>query len=190
MFWPQSPQKKDMKLGEKIRYLRSMEGAVRGLDREMTQAEVARAMSKELKKNISQSYLSQIENGTRPHLTNTTRMLLAKFFKVHPGYLVDDPEGFHTELTSNLSTLEDKLDLWLINGAERFRRDPQLSHALLELAKHEDSRKCLALLAAILETPQLAERLLQVLKPEYERSNGRSKGNKPRNGQANGRRTV
>lgn len=190
MFWPRSPQKKDMKLGEKIRYLRSMEGAVRGLDREMTQAEVARAMSKELKKNISQSYLSQIENGTRPHLTNTTRMLLAKFFKVHPGYLVDDPEGFHTELTSNLSTLEDKLDLWLINGAERFRRDPQLSHALLELAKHEDSRKCLALLAAILETPQLAERLLQVLKPEYERSNGRSKGNKPRNGPGNGRRTV
>lgn len=178
-----------MKLGEKIRYLRSMEGAIRGLNREMTQAEVARAMSKELKKNISQSYLSQIENGTRPHLTNTTRMLLAKFFNVHPGYLVDDPEGFHTELTSNLSTLEDKLDLWLINGAERFRRDPQLSHALLELAKHEDSRKCLALLAAILETPQLADRLLQVLKPEYEKTNGWQAG-KPRNGQGNRRRTV
>ena len=42
-----------MKLGEKIRYLRSMEGAIRGLSREMTQAEVARAMSKELKKNVS-----------------------------------------------------------------------------------------------------------------------------------------
>jgi transcriptional regulator with XRE-family HTH domain len=179
-----------MKLGEKIRYLRSMEGAIRGLNREMTQAEVARAMSKELKKNISQSYLSQIENGTRPHLTNTTRMLLAKFFNVHPGYLVDDPEGFHTELTSNLSTLEDKLDLWLINGAERFRRDPQLSHALIELAKHEDTRKCLTLLAAILETPQLADRLLQVLKPEYERTNGQTAGGKPRNGQGNGRRTV
>ena len=179
-----------MKLGEKIRYLRSMEGAIRGLNREMTQAEVARAMSKELKKNISQSYLSQIENGTRPHLTNTTRMLLAKFFNVHPGYLVDDPEGFHTELTSNLSTLEDKLDLWLINGAERFRRDPQLSHALIELAKHEDTRKCLTLLAAILETPQLADRLLQVLKPEYERTNGRTAGSKARNGQGNGRRTV
>src|SRR5258708_33851147 len=35
---------------------------------------------------ISQSYLSQIESGTRPHLTNTTRLLLAKFFKLHPGY--------------------------------------------------------------------------------------------------------
>jgi len=178
-----------MKLGEKIRYLRSMEGAIRGLNREMTQAEVARAMSKELKKNISQSYLSQIENGARPHLTNTSRMLLARFFKVHPGYLVDDPEGFHTELTSDLSTLEDKLDLWLINGAERFRRDPELSQALVELAKHEDSRKCLALLAAILETPQLLDRLLQVLRPDYG-NNGAHSGaaNKPRNG--SGRRTV
>ncbi|HLQ51437.1 MAG TPA: helix-turn-helix transcriptional regulator [Terriglobales bacterium] len=184
-----------MKLGEKIRYLRSMEGAIRGLSREMTQAEVARAMSKELRKNVSQSYLSQIENGTRPHLTNTTRMLLAKFFKVHPGYLVDDPEGFHTELTSDLSTLEDKLDLWLINGAERFRRDPQLSHALIELAKHEDTRKCLTLLAAIMDTPQLADRLLQVLRPDYGKNNGRTEtnsaaGDKPRNGLGNGRRTV
>jgi len=183
-----------MKLGEKIRYLRSMEGAIRGLNREMTQAEVARAMSKELKKNVSQSYLSQIESGTRPHLTNTTRMLLAKFFKVHPGYLVDDPEGFHTELTSDLSTLEDKLDLWLINGAERFRRDPQLSHALIELAKHEDTRKCLTLLAAIMDTPQLADRLLQVLRPDYGKNNGRTEtnsaaGSKPR-GQGNGRRTL
>ena len=183
-----------MKLGEKIRYLRSMEGAIRGLSREMTQAEVARAMSKELRKNVSQSYLSQIENGTRPHLTNTTRMLLAKFFKVHPGYLVDDPEGFHTELTSDLSTLEDKLDLWLINGAERFRRDPQLSHALIELAKHEDTRKCLTLLAAIMDTPQLADRLLQVLRPDYGKNNGRTEtnsaaGSKP-SGQGNGRRTL
>ena len=29
-------------------------------------------------------------------------MLLANFFKVHPGYLVDDPEGFHTELMSDV----------------------------------------------------------------------------------------
>ena len=48
---------------------------------------------------------------------------------------------------------EDKLDLWLINGAERFRRDPEVSQALLALARHEESRKCLVLLGAILETP-------------------------------------
>ncbi|MGH9569411.1 MAG: transcriptional regulator [Candidatus Angelobacter sp.] len=143
-----------------------MEGNLRGLGREMTQQEVVRAMRMELKQKISQSYLSQIENGARPHLTNKTRLLLSKFFKVHPGYLVDDPAGFHTELLSDVSADEDKLDLWLIQGAERFRRDPTVSRALLNLAKHEDSRRCLMLMDAILETPQLAERLLHVLRPQ------------------------
>ena len=120
-----------MNLGEKIRYLREVEGALRGLDRAMTQQEVVRAIKKDLKKPISQSYLSQIESGARPHLTNTSRMLLAKFFKVHPGYLVDDPEGYSTELISDVGALEDKLDLWLIGGAERFRNDPESARALL-----------------------------------------------------------
>ena len=165
-----------MKLGEKIRYLREVEGSIRGLDREMTQQEVVRALKKELGASISQSYLSQIEKGARPHLTNTTRMLLARFFKVHPGYLVDDPEGYHTELISDVRTLEERLDLWLIAGAERFRRDPQVKHALLEVAKHKDSRGCLVLLGAILETPGLAERLLQVLKPNgHSGENGKRK---------------
>ncbi len=152
-----------MNLGEKIRYLRHVEGAIRGLGRDMTQLEVVRAIKRELRKTISQSYLSQIESGARPHLTNTTRMLLAKFFKVHPGYLVDDPEGYSTELTTHLPAREEKLDLWLIDGAERFRRDPEVSQALLRLAQHDDTRKCLILLNEILETPELAERLLQVL---------------------------
>jgi transcriptional regulator with XRE-family HTH domain len=154
-----------MTLGEKIRYLRTVEGTLRGLNRDMTQQEVVRAIKKESKKSLSQSYLSQIESGTRPHLTNATRMLLAKFFQVHPGYLVDDPEGYSTEIVSDLGVLEDKLDLWLIAGAERFRRDPELSEALLNAAKYEDSRGCLILMGAILDNPGLAERLLQVLKP-------------------------
>lgn len=156
----------NMTLGEKLRYLRLVEGNLRGLDRDMTQQEVVKAVSRELKLKISQSYLSQIENGARPHLTNKTRLLLAKFFKVHPGYLVDDPEGFQTELLSDLDAQEDKLDLWLIQGAERFRDDPAVSRALLNIAKHEDSRRCLTLMDAILETPQLADRLLQVLRPQ------------------------
>ncbi|HKD79703.1 MAG TPA: helix-turn-helix transcriptional regulator, partial [Candidatus Angelobacter sp.] len=77
-----------MTLGEKLRYLRLVEGNLRGLGRDMTQQEVVRAITRELKQKISQSYLSQIENGSRPHLTNKTRLLLSKFFKVHPGYLV------------------------------------------------------------------------------------------------------
>jgi transcriptional regulator with XRE-family HTH domain len=157
-----------MKLGEKIRYLRQVEGALRGLDREMTQQEVVRAARKELRTSISQSYLSQIESGARPHLTNSTRMLLARFFKVHPGYLVDDPEGFHTGLISDLASAEDQLDLWLIDGAENFRRDPEISEALLKVARHDDSRKCLLLLEAILDTPGLVDRLFQVLRTEPE----------------------
>ncbi len=155
-----------MKLGEKIRYLRDVEGTLRNLGREMTQQEVVRAVKAELKESISQSYLSQIESGARPHLTNGTRLLLARFFKVHPGYLVDDPEGFHTELMSEARTQEDQLDGWLIDGAERFRRDTEVSQALLTLAKHQDSRKCLMLLESILETPELADRLFQVLRPD------------------------
>ncbi len=154
-----------MRLGEKIRYLRLVEGTLRGLDREMTQQEVVRAIARELKKSISQSYLSQIESGARPHMTNSTRMLLARFFGVHPGYLVDDPEGYHTELLSDVRVQEDQLDLWLISGAERFARDREVSRALLNLARHSDSRKCLVLLDEILETPELVDRLLGVLKP-------------------------
>ncbi len=156
---------RDMKLGEKLRYLREVEGVLRGYDRAMTQQEIVRAIQKEMKKPISQSYLSQIENGARPHLTNTSRMLLAKFFKVHPGYLVDDPEGYATELLSEVGALEDKLDLWLVSGAERFRNDPDVFEALLALAKHPDSRRCLRLLDLILENPGLADRLFDVLTP-------------------------
>jgi transcriptional regulator with XRE-family HTH domain len=155
-----------MKLADKVRYLREVEGSLRGLNRAMTQQELVRAIESETGGGISQSYLSQIESGARPHLTNTTRLLLARFFKVHPGYLVDDPEGYHAELLSDARTLEDKLDLWLIAGAERFRRDPKLCRALLTLARHADSRNCLLLLESILETPSLGERLLQLLRPE------------------------
>ena len=154
-----------MTLGEKLRYLREVEGALRGLDRELSQLEMARLIQKELGKSISQSYLSQIESGARPHLTNSTRMLLARFFKVHPGYLVDDPEGFQNELVSDVGALEDKLDLWLVSGAERFSREPELHNALLTVARHSDSRMCLILLGNILDNPGLAERLIEVLKP-------------------------
>ena len=70
----------NMKLGDKLRYLREVEGTLRGLGREMSQQEIVRAIAKEMKKSISQSYLSQLESGARPHLTNSSRMLLAKFF--------------------------------------------------------------------------------------------------------------
>ena len=124
-----------------------------------------RAIEAETGGKMSQSYLSQIESGARPHLTNTTRQKLASFFKVHPGYLVDDPEGYHPELQSEVRGSEDQLDLWLVAGAERFRRDAVLKHALLTLARHDQSRECLLLLESIIDTPGLMPRLMEVLRP-------------------------
>ena len=162
-----------MRLAEKIRYLREVEGSLRGLDRPMTQSELVQAVRKEQGKSISQSYISQIEGGSRRHMTQASRSLLAKFFKVHPGFLVDDPDGYHTELTSDLRTVEGKLDVWLLQGSERFANDPELSEVLIKAAREKDTRKCLLLLGAVLETPGLADRLLEALQP-HSSTNGRT----------------
>ena len=155
-----------MTLADKIRYLREVEGSLRDLGRPMTQVELVNAVKKETGKAISQSYISQIENGARPHMTQSSRNLLAKFFKVHPGFLVDDPEGYHTDLVSDLRTTEGKLDVWLLQGSERFASDPEVSEVLIKLAREQDTRQCVILLGAILDTPGLADRLLETLKPE------------------------
>ena len=169
-----------MTLAEKIRYLREVEGSLRELGRPMTQLELVKAIRKEQGKSISQSYISQIEGGSRRHMTQASRSLLAKFFKVHPGFLVDDPEGYHTELTSDLRTVEGKLDVWLLQGSEQFAGDPELSEVLIKAAREKDTRKCLLLLGAILETPGLADRLLEALQPQTG-ANGRStrRGGRP-----------
>ena len=148
----------------------------------MTQLELVRAIREEAEKgkgkskarakgpgkatSISQSYLSQIENGARPHMTQSSRALLAKFFKVHPGFLVDDPDGYHAELTSDLRTTEGQLDVWLLQGSEKFANDPAVSNVLIKAAREKDTRRCFLLLGAILDTPGLAERLLEALRPE------------------------
>jgi transcriptional regulator with XRE-family HTH domain len=158
-----------MKLGEKIRYLREVEGSLRGLNRPMTQQELVTAIRREQGKSISQAYISQLEGGARPHMTQATRTLLAQFFKVHPGFLVDDPDGYHTELVSDLRTTEGQLDVWLLQGSERFASDPQISEVLLKAAREKDTRRCFLLLGAILETPGLAERLFEALQPDEAR---------------------
>jgi transcriptional regulator with XRE-family HTH domain len=154
-----------MTLGEKIRYLREVEGSLRGLGRPMTQQELMKSIRKETGKAISQSYLSQIESGRRRHMTQSTRTLLARFFKVHPGFLVDDPEGYHAELTSDLRTTEGQLDVWLLQGSERFAGDPPVSEALIKAAREEDTRRAILLLGEILNTPGLADRLFEALGP-------------------------
>jgi transcriptional regulator with XRE-family HTH domain len=155
-----------MNLGQKIRYLRTVEGGLRGLGRPMTQLEVALAMKRELRKTLSQPYLSQIENGKRPHLTAPTRALLARFFKVHPGFLVDDPRGFDADLESDLGTSEGKLDVWLVHLAERFENDPQVSEALVRIAGQKDTRGAVMLLGAILAVPGMKRRVERMLAEE------------------------
>ncbi len=179
-----------MKLGEKIRYLREVEGSLRGLGRPMTQSEIVSALRRELGNgqaskqgsrkpkapSISQSYLSQIESGSRPHMTQSSRALLAKFFKVHPGFLVDDPDGYHAELTSDLRTTEGQLDVWLLQGSERFASDEEVSHVMIKAAREKDTRRCFLLLGAILDTPGLADRLLEALRPELASGRAMSHG--------------
>lgn len=151
-----------MTLGEKLKYLRDVEGSLRGLGRPMKQQEIVEAVKKEAGKKISQSYLSQIESGTRPHLTQSTRSLLAAFFKVHPGFLVDDPEGLGMEL-SDLTTTDGKLDHWMLQGAEAFRHDPEVSEALLGVARQRHTRNTMLLLGRILKSPGLGESLWRAL---------------------------
>src|ERR1051325_7407389 len=136
-----------MTLGENLSRLRLLEGIARGIGRELTQSEVANGV-RELGGQISQSYLSQIENGTRPHLTSGTRLHLARFFKVHPGYLVDDPEETHLPIKPRRD-IDEQIDLWLIEASQQFANDRDLSQALLRIAKHEQSRECLILLGSI-----------------------------------------
>jgi transcriptional regulator with XRE-family HTH domain len=154
-----------MTLGDKIRSLRAIEGSLRGLGRPMTQSEVVHAMKRELGRGLSQAYLSQIENGARPHLTSTSRELLARFFRVYPGFLVDDPQGYSRELQSELRMADATVDSWLYAGADQFAPDPELKRALLAIAQDQDSRAALLLLGEILRTPGLAERLSEVLQP-------------------------
>jgi transcriptional regulator with XRE-family HTH domain len=125
-------------------------GCLPFLGRALTQSELVRAIRAESGETISQSNLSLIEKGTRRHLSHESRQLLARFFKVHPGYLVSDPPGFHTELTSDIASIETVLDRWLGDGATRFAHDPPLSAALERLAAHAETRRCLILLGEMI----------------------------------------
>jgi hypothetical protein len=52
-----------------------------------------------------------------------------------------------------------------LQGSERFASDPPVSEALIKAARETDTRRALLLLGEILNTPGLAERLFEALKP-------------------------
>ncbi|HEX3820135.1 MAG TPA: transcriptional regulator, partial [Candidatus Sulfotelmatobacter sp.] len=61
-------------------------------------------------------------------------------------------------------------DVWLLQGSEKFASDTEVSDVLIKAAREKDTRRCLLLLGAILDTPGLAERLLEALRPELARN--------------------
>src|SRR5690606_11516652 len=118
-----------MKLSEKLEMLRSLEGNLRGLKRPLTKSEVARLVEEESGEKISVAYLSQLETGKRPHMTETTRELLAGFYKIHPGFFVSDPDGYDGTVTS-VPLAENQVDARLLSGARQFAaHDPELANS-------------------------------------------------------------
>jgi transcriptional regulator with XRE-family HTH domain len=158
-----------MDLAEKVKHLRGIEGELRGFSRPMTQIEVVKAMQDELGESISQAYLSQLESGKRVHLTASSRDLLSRFFKVHPGYLVSDPPDFSTDLLSTDLFPEadfqaDRLSNWLVSNATEWGDDPAIQAFLTRLASIEDPRDYLLLFARLLDIPlPRLERLVETL---------------------------
>ncbi|HTI13398.1 MAG TPA: hypothetical protein VL461_02360 [Dictyobacter sp.] len=139
-----------MNLAEKIRHLRDVEGELRGLNRPMTQMEIVKAMQEELGESISQAYLSQLESSKRLHLTASSRDLLARFFKVHPGYLVSDPPEYNTDLLSEMENDNDRLDTWLIANTVEWRTDPAVHDFLQTLNEVSDPRHYLTVLTKLM----------------------------------------
>lgn len=142
-----------MNLGEKIKHLREVEGELRRLNRPMTQTEVVRAMQEELHESISQAYLSQLEANKRVHLTASTRDLLSRFFKVHPGYLVSDPPDYSVDLLTDIEQVGDRLPTWLMASAEEWHNEPVLYDLFYRLAESEEPRRYLAAFYRLMDLP-------------------------------------
>ncbi len=142
-----------MNLAEKIKHLREVEGELRGLNRPMTQVEVVRAMQEELNDHLSQAYLSQLEAGKRVHLTAASRDLLARFFKVHPGYLVSDPPDYSVDLLTDVEQGTDRLETWLAASTEEWRGEPEVEQFFQSLSAVDEPRRYLSLFTELLNLP-------------------------------------
>lgn len=145
-----------MELSAKLKQLREQIGHRRGLGRPLTQSEVARAIRDELGGSISQSYLSQLERGHRVHLTHTSRDHLARFFGVHPGYLVSDPLPDEA-----MSPTEDEHRGSDIPGSQHHPSHipfplvhPRAHQTLARLAMHPRQRQIWMMLDVLLDLPE------------------------------------
>lgn len=126
-----------MELSEKLRMLRLEAGRRRGLARALTQSEVVLAMRDLPAGGISQSYLSQLEQGQRVHLSARSRERLARFFGVHPGYLVSDDQPGDEPATLPFALSH-----------------PQAHHTLARLAAHPREPHIWPLVNHLLDLPE------------------------------------
>lgn len=158
-----------MTLGEKLRALREEEGRARKLGRPLTKADVSRLMHAECGRGVSAAYLSQLESGTRMHLTASTRALLAAFFRVHPGYLVDDADPGDGRAEG-----ADRLVEWLRAHAQHFQDDGLVAHVLTELSGRAHPRRYFEALDRLLALP--ADELDALIESDFRLESGRAKG--------------
>lgn len=158
-----------MTLGEKLRALREEEGRARKLGRALTKADVSRLMQGELGRGVSAAYLSQLESGARMHLTGSTRTLLAEFFRVHPGYLVDDAEPGDGRAEG-----ADRLVGWLRAHAQHFQDDGLVAHVLTEMSARAHPRRYFEALDRLLALP--ADELDALIERDFRLESGGTKG--------------
>lgn len=161
-----------MNLAEKMKHLRAVEGELRDLKRPMTQMEVVKAMQEELGETISQAYLSQLESSKRLHLTASSRDLLARFFKVHPGYLVSDPVDYSTDLLTDLEQDTDHLHNWLVASAAEWHSEPTLQDVLQSLAASQEPRRYIEVFRELMHMHiEDLEAIISALQPVEEDAN-------------------
>src|SRR5579883_2768257 len=86
------------------------------------------------------------------------RALMARFFKVLPGYLVSDPEGYQAAIVSDVVTEPDALRSWLAARAEEVRDDLHLYHVLLKMSRHPDPRRLFDALEELVDAEQPASK--------------------------------
>ena len=161
-----------MNLAEKMKHLRAVEGELRDLKRPMTQMEVVKAMQEELGETISQAYLSQLESSKRLHLTASSRDLLARFFKVHPGYLVSDPADYSTDLLTDLEQDTDRLHNWLVASVVEWHTEPALQEILQTLADSQEPHRYIEVFRKLMHMPiEELEAIISALQPVEEEAN-------------------
>ena len=151
-----------MKLADKVRYLREVEGSLRGLNRAMTQQELRRGhRGRNRQRDLSVlSFADRVGRSPSPHQHDAAAA--GAFFQ---GPSRDISSTTLRAITPSCSLTRAPSKTSSISGSLAARSAsaaiPSYARPLLTLARHAESRNCLLLLESILETPpSLAERLL------------------------------